>query len=152
MSSHARTVYLAIKFHADHRNRKLVERIAAALGEHGVTTVCVARDIEKWGALTLGADDLMRRAFESIRKSKAVVVEFTDKGVGLGIEAGYAAALRIPVFGLVPAGTEVSTTLRGVSTDVYQYADDDDLRRAAVGIADRIRLGSGNTQQHLDRC
>ena len=138
MSSDARTVYLAIKFHADHRNRELVDRISAVFEKHGLTTICAARDFEKWGQVSFDAHDLMQRALEAIHRSAAVVVEFTEKGVGLGIEAGYAAALDIPVFVLLRPEAEVSTTLDGISTDVFRYADDDSLNSAATRIADKI--------------
>lgn len=36
MSSNERSVYLAIKFHADHRNRELVDRISAVFEKHGL--------------------------------------------------------------------------------------------------------------------
>jgi len=138
MSSDGRTVYLAIKFHVDHRNRELVDQISAVFEKHGLTTVCVARDLEGWGRVSFDAHDLMQRALDAIRHSAAVVVEFTEKGVGLGIEAGYAAALDIPVFVLLRPEAEVSTTLGGISTDVFRYADDDSLNSAAVRIADTI--------------
>jgi uncharacterized protein YwlG (UPF0340 family) len=106
MSSDERTVYLAIKFHADHRNRKLVDWISAVFEKHGLATVCVARDMEEWGRVSFDAHDLMQHAFAAIRHSAAVVVEFTEKGVGLGIEAGFAAALDIPIFVLLRSEAE----------------------------------------------
>ncbi len=138
MSSDGRTVYLAIKFHADHRNRELVDRISAVFERHGLMTTCVARDFEQWGQVTFDAHDLMQRALDAINHSAAVVVEFTEKGVGLGIEAGYAAALDIPVFVLLRPEAEVSTTLDGISTDVFRYADDDSLNSAVARITDTI--------------
>ncbi len=80
----------------------------------------------------------MQRSLEAIHRSAAVVVEFTEKGVGLGIEAGYATALDIPVFVLLRPEAEVSNTLDGISTDVFRYADDDSLNSAATRIADKI--------------
>jgi len=69
-------------------------------------------------------------------------VEFTEEGVGLGIEAGYAAALDIPVFVLVPPEAEVSTTLDGISTEVLLYSDDDTLSTDPARIASRISQGT----------
>lgn len=83
-----------------------------------------------------------RRPATEIRHSAAVVVEFTEAGVGLGIEVGYAAALDIPVFVLVPPEAEVSTTLDGVSTEVLRYSDDDTLSTAAARFASRISQGA----------
>jgi nucleoside 2-deoxyribosyltransferase len=85
----------------------------------------------------------MQRALGAIHRSAAVVVEFTEKGVGLGIEAGYAAALGIPVFVLLRPEAEVSTTLDGISTEVFRYADDESLNMAAARIADKIGRAAG---------
>ncbi len=135
MNSDGPTVYLAIKFHADHRNRAMIDRISGVFERHGATTVCVARDFEEWGNVSFEPSDLMQRALDAIRQSGAVVVEFSEKGVGLGIEAGYASALAIPVYVLVRSDAEVSTTLRGIATEVFTYGDDDSLNAAAARIA-----------------
>lgn len=87
--------------------------------------------------MSFDAHDLMQHALDAIRHSSAVVVEFTEKGVGLGIEAGYAAALDIPVFVLLRSEAEVSATLDGISTEVFRYADDASLNNAAARIAEK---------------
>jgi len=132
------TIYLAIKFHSDQRNRGLVEKIATELESRGMTTVCVARDFEKWGEIKLDAQDLMQVALDSIRQSDAVVIEFSEKGVGLGIEAGYASAHDIPVFVLHRSDAEVSTTLKGISAEVIPYSGADSLSAAVVSLIARI--------------
>lgn len=81
-------IYLASKFHPGHRNRNLVDRISTAFESEGVETVCVARDFERWGETMYQRDELMRVASGAIDECSAVVVEFSEKGVGLGIEAG----------------------------------------------------------------
>ena len=52
--------YLAIKYHANHQNREVIEGISQALAINGVETICVTRDIEKWGKVELPANELMR--------------------------------------------------------------------------------------------
>jgi hypothetical protein len=141
MPSSEHTVYLAIKFHADHRNRSLIESVSAAFERHGLATACVARDFEEWGRVSFEAHALMEHALDAIRRSAAVVVEFSEKGVGLGIEAGYASALDIPVFVLLRPDAEVSTTLLGIATEVFEYTDDDDLNKAAARIEKEINRG-----------
>lgn len=88
--------------------------------------------------MSFDAHDLMQRAFDAIRQSAAVVVEFSEKGVGLGIEAGYASALDIPIFVLLQPDAELSTTLEGISTEVFRCTDNDSLDTAAARIADEI--------------
>lgn len=41
--------YIAIKYHADHGNRECIEGISTALDQQGFETVCITRDLEKWG-------------------------------------------------------------------------------------------------------
>lgn len=116
-------IYLAIKYHTDQRNRQQIEAISAALAAQGHTVFCVARDLEQWGAVTFAPDELMRHSFQAIGAADVVLVDLTEKGVGLGIEAGYAHANGIPVVTIAQTGANVSETLRGISTTVFLYAD-----------------------------
>ncbi|MEZ4863549.1 MAG: DinB family protein [Caldilineaceae bacterium] len=120
-------IYLAIKFHADQRNRAAIEALSALWSDQGHTVVCVTRDLERWGAVTLALDELMRHSFRAIDQADLVVVDLTEKGVGLGIEAGYAHARAIPVLTIAQAGSDISATLRGISAAVYLYANYSEL-------------------------
>jgi len=113
--------YLAIKFHPDGANRARVERICAALEAAGIESVCVIRDLEHWGQVHFEPGELMRRSFELLDGCDLLIVELTEKGVGVGIEAGYAHAKGIPVVTIAEAGADVSETLRGISREVLNY-------------------------------
>lgn len=119
--------YLGIKYHADNRNRKVIERISEVLAGCEITILCVARDLEKWGAVRLEPRDLMRQTFKLIDTCDLVVIELSEKGVGLGIEAGYAYACKIPVVTIAKRGREVSETLKGISSHVALYDEANDL-------------------------
>jgi nucleoside 2-deoxyribosyltransferase len=129
--------YIAIKYHADNRNRDCIEAIAAALEERGYQTVCIVRDVEGWGRAQLSPESLMARSFEEIDSSDLVVVDLTEKGVGLGIEAGYAHARGIPVVTIARQGADISQTLRGISAQVLWYEGRDDLKRVVEKIGNR---------------
>ena len=101
------------------------------------------------GQVSFDAHDLMQRALEAIHRSAAVVVEFVEKGVGLCIEAGYAAALDIPIFVLLRPEVEMSVTLEGIPTDVFRYADDDSLNSVATRIADKTGRVAERPQRSL---
>jgi len=58
---------------------------------------------------------LIKRSFAEIDSSDVVVIELSKKGVGLGLEAGYAFARQIPIVTIAKDGADVSTTLRGIS-------------------------------------
>lgn len=120
--------YIGIKFHLDDRNRKTIEQLSEVLASCDFETVCVQRDVEEWGAITLSPQELMRETFEVIRSCQLVVIELTEKGVGLGIESGYAYAHAIPIITIARDGSDISNTLRGISQAVYLYRSAADLR------------------------
>ena len=71
----------------------------------------------------------MRRTFAEIDASDLVVVDLTEKGVGVGIEAGYAHAKQIPIVTIAQRGADISATLQGISRAVFFYDGLDDLER-----------------------
>jgi nucleoside 2-deoxyribosyltransferase len=119
--------YLAVKYHSDHSNKTRIEGISAALAEYGIATICITRDLEKWGQVRFTYDVLMQKSFTEINACDLVVVDLTEKGVGIGIEAGYAYARGIPVVTIAASGSDISETLQGVSRQVYFYDTFDEL-------------------------
>ena len=119
--------YLGIKYHADNRNREVIEGISGVLTQCGAVTSYVARDLEKWGEVRLEARDLMQKTFRMIEGCDIVVIELSEKGVGLGIEAGYAYSKGLPVVTTARCGSDISETLRGISSRVAFYESFDDL-------------------------
>jgi 2'-deoxynucleoside 5'-phosphate N-hydrolase len=124
--------FLSIKYHADHRNRQPIEAITAVLQKAGWETICVTRDIEGWGERPLAAPALMQHTFAAIAESDLVIVELSEKGVGLGIEAGYAYACQIPIVVIAPTGSDISTTLQGIARQVGWYGSYDDIPALTV--------------------
>ena len=120
-------IYLAIKYHPNAENRRLIESITDILAAHEHTVTCVVRDIEEWGTVTLSPDALMRAAFQVIDRADLVLVELSEKGVGLGIEAGYAHAQGMPIVVIARTGSPISATLRGIATAVVYYEKVADL-------------------------
>jgi 2'-deoxynucleoside 5'-phosphate N-hydrolase len=116
--------YLAIKYHPDNRNRGEIERLSAVIGRCGLLPVCVTRHVEHWGAIALEPQELMLKTFALIDSCVVVIVVLNEKGVGLGIEAGYARAKSIPIVVLISNGKEVPTTMRGICDVVIEYADE----------------------------
>lgn len=122
--------FISIKHHDDQRNRAWIEEIARALEQSGIVSVCVARDLEKWGQVQFDPETLMRRTFAEIDSSDLVVVDLSEKGVGVGIEAGYAHAKHIPIVTIAQKGADISTTLLGISRDVFWYEKPADLSQS----------------------
>ncbi len=119
--------YLGIKYYEDNRNRPLIEGISSALEQCDFETVCIVRDIEKWGYQRFSPTDLMQKTFAIIQTSQIVVIDLSEKGVGLGIEAGYAVAKNVPVITIAQKGADISTTLKGISQAVFLYHNFEEL-------------------------
>ena len=130
--------YISIKYREDNSNKDCIQKISAALEQNDFETVCIARDIEKWGQVELSPHELMRRTFAEIDSSNLLVVDLTEKGVGLGIEAGYAYAKQIPIVVIARKGSDISTTLQGIAQKLFLYDEFEDL---ADFFEDTIFLG-----------
>ena|SRR3989344_14087 len=120
-------VYLAIKFKEDLSNKKLIEDIAEILERDGIETQVMVRDFENLGRKKYEPLELMKIAFGAIDRADVLLVEFSEKGVGLGIEAGYAYAKLKPVIVIAKVGSEISDTLRGIAQDIIFYNEPSDL-------------------------
>ena len=114
--------YLAIQYHEDHGNRERIEGISAMCEQCGMTTCCIARDVEQWGAFACEPSARMERSFQEIDASDIVLVDLTEKGVGIGIEAGYAFAKHTPIITIAQADSSISTTLKGISQHIFVYS------------------------------
>jgi len=87
----------------------------------------MVRDIEKWGNVTLSVQELMRITFEEIEKSDFVILEMSEKGVGLGIEAGYTVAKKKPLIILIKNRLKLSNTMQGIADIVIRYDQPEDI-------------------------
>ena len=119
--------YIAIKYHPDNKNRPRIEQISRALARAGIKSICVVRDLEKWGEVHFSLAELMQKSFAAIDVCDLLVVDLSEKGVGVGIEAGYAYARGIPIITIAQIGADVSETLRGISQNVFLYESEAEL-------------------------
>ncbi|MAT42631.1 MAG: nucleoside 2-deoxyribosyltransferase [Anaerolineaceae bacterium] len=114
-------IYLAIKYHPDNKNKDLILSISDTCKSINLDCINIMQHVEKWGDFSFDPQELMRISFETIRKCQFVLIEFSEKGVGIGLEAGYAYALNIPVYVIHPPHVEVSNTLKGIATAIFPY-------------------------------
>jgi len=113
--------YLGIKYYPDNRNREEIEALSAVIKKAGFNVFVVVRDVEAWGEIKLTPQELMRVSFAHLKESNICILECSEKGVGLGVEAGYAHALGIPVLILARKGVDISTTLKGLASSIVHY-------------------------------
>jgi nucleoside 2-deoxyribosyltransferase len=125
-------VFLSIKFHHDKQNKDRIEGISAALAQAGLETFCVVRDLEQWGTVKFTPNQLMQETFKAITSCDVIVVDLTEKGVGVGIEAGYACAKNIPIITIAQQGSDISNTLQGISQQVILYKQFDELNQVRI--------------------
>ena len=121
--------YLAIKFHEDYSNKILIEEIINSLKNIGIEAITLAKDYENWGETRFSPEELMELTFKLISQSDLLIVEFSEKGVGLGIEAGYAHAKGIPIIVIAKRDSEISDTLRGIAKEIIFYDKVGDLEK-----------------------
>jgi nucleoside 2-deoxyribosyltransferase len=116
-------IFVAFKFKEDYSDKTFVESVCGALEKSGLETIVMVRDFEKWGEVVFTPGELMRLTFEAIDSCDIHLVEFSEKGVGLGIEAGYAYAKGKLVIVVAKEGSEISTTIKGIAKQVLFYKD-----------------------------
>lgn len=135
MPSLKRKAYLAIKYYPDNQNRQLIEELDAALDQAGWSSQVAVRDLEDWGRIAFTPKELMARSLELLSACELCVVECTEKGVGVGLEAGYAHAKGIPILLLAWHGSHISTTLRGIARQIILYDSPEELTEQMINLA-----------------
>ena len=118
--------YLGIKYHADHSNKPQIDSTSSIIEKCGYSVTCIARDIEKWGQVSFSPRELMIKTFDIIDSSDIVIIDLSEKGVGLGIEAGYAYSIKVPII-TIANNNDISSTLIGISKNHYVYENENDL-------------------------
>ena len=118
---------MSIKFHEDGSNTNQIKEIAQVAKKAGVELKTIFVDYEKKGKKHFQPKDLMQMTFEVIENNDILIVELSEKGVGLGIEAGYAFSKNISVYVIAKKGSDVSDTLKGISKEIFFYENVSDL-------------------------
>ena len=118
---------LAIKFREDYSDQEKIKNISDVLGKVGIETTVMVRDYERWGEIIFTPKELMEKTFEAIDSAEMLISEFSEKGVGLGIEAGYAFAKGKPIVVIAKEGSDISSTLKGISREVLFYSDVEEI-------------------------
>jgi hypothetical protein len=121
--------FFALKFHDGDEDRPKVEAIEKALNQAGITITVMARDVEKWGQARIpeGKTLMTDYAFPALKQCDCNIIEFSEKGVGLGINAGYCYAIGKPIFVIAKTGSDISTTISNLATKVILYDKPEDL-------------------------
>ena len=82
---------------------------------------------------------MMQTAMNDIDLSEILIAETSDKGIGIGIEAGYAKAKNKTVIYVRNIKNEHSTTLSGISDFQVIYEDPIDLKNKLLHILKKLQ-------------
>lgn len=133
--------YLAIKFHEGVKSKKQIEDITEALKKVEIEDFVMIRDMEKWGEIKMTPESLMQEyTFPEIDKCDMMIVDLTEKGVGVGIEAGYAYARNIPIYVIAKKGSDISNTMAGIAKAVIFYESPEEITKGFKKIFERQNM------------
>ena len=111
-------IFVAIKFGSD---EFIVNRIEKMLKEKGHNPYFFIREEGYSQSISPTYIDMMKDVVRKIKESDALLIKFSDKSVGLGIEAGIAYMLGKPIYVVYEKGMVISNTLAGISTRMLEY-------------------------------
>lgn len=149
--------FFALKFHEGDEDKAKVEAIERALNQAGVTITLMARDVEEWGDARIpdGKSLMTDYAFPAMKQCDCNIIEFSEKGVGLGINAGYCYAIGKPIFVIAKTGSDISTTMSNLATKIIFYDKPEDLiapfRRIVKDLSGYYHGVNIELQKHIER-
>jgi 2'-deoxynucleoside 5'-phosphate N-hydrolase len=120
-------IFFGKKFKGDFSDRVFIENFASLLTKKDIEMTSIVRDYERWGEATITPSGLMEETFRSIEEADTVLIEFSEKGVGLGMEMGYAYAKGKPVIVIAKEGSDISTTVQGIAEKIVFYTEIDEI-------------------------
>lgn len=150
--------FMSLKFHQGQEDKEKVQALTQALETAGIHNVVMARDVEKWDQdqIPNGKKLMPDYAFPAMEKCDFLICEFSQKGVGLGIGAAYTYAKNHPVYVIAKTGSDISTTMANIATEIIFYDEPQDLVKPFTRIAKyfpRVILASKSAvrkQQMID--
>ena len=121
--------FFALKFHDGDEDRAKVEAIESALNKAGVEITLMARDVEKWGKAKIPAGKVLMKdyAFPAMLQCDCNIIEFSEKGVGLGMNGGFCYAAGKPIYVIAKTNSDISTTMANIATEIIFYDEPEDL-------------------------
>ena len=121
--------FMSLKFHDGKEDKKKIDDLTNALLLAGIENVVMARDVEKYGKAVLpeGTKLMPDYAFPTMKKCDMLIVEFSEKGVDLGIGAGYAYAIGLPIYVIAKTGSDISLTMKNLAKEIIFYDNINEL-------------------------
>lgn len=93
--------------------------MSSVLQKRGCEAIYIVRDVQNERQAKYSSYELMKLTFEKIDNYNLVVIDLSEKGVGLGIDAEYVYAKGIPIITIAKIDSDASETLEGKSQRNY---------------------------------
>ena len=127
--------YISISYHKRKGMEAEVHAIKEILLNHKIKPFVFVDEFE---FRSEKESEMMQQAMRSIDDSDLLIAETSDKGIGIGIEVGYAKAKGKTVIYLRNKNAEHSTTISGMSDFQIAYIDINDLKDQLAVILSEI--------------
>ena len=134
--------YISISYQRRRSLNTAITAIMSVLEEHHVESFVF---VDHYKFEETQEEEMMRSALEELEQCDLLIAETSHKGIGIGIEAGYAKAKNKPVVYLRHKEAEHSTTLSGASDHRVIYKNTDDLQQQLVLIIKEIIASDEHT-------
>jgi 2'-deoxynucleoside 5'-phosphate N-hydrolase len=131
------TAYISISFAKKKSLDSEVTAIKKALTEFGITPFVF---VEAYNFDREQEKDMMTQAMHDIDGCGLLIAETSEKGIGIGIEVGYAKAKKKPVIYVRSKMAEHSTTVSGISDFQIIYSDSSDLQHQLIKVLMKLNL------------
>lgn len=112
--------YIACSYQDRKLYQPLSEAIKTSLSEKGWRVSIPVFELSNISVGDYGK--IMDESFKLLKESSLLIVEASEKNIGIGIETGYAKALNIPIIYLRKETASLSTTLKGTATYSVVYS------------------------------
>lgn len=129
--------YISISFNKRKMFEPIVKTIHKTLAIHHITPFVFD---DHYTFSSTQEKEMMQTAINDIKSSQILIAETSDKGIGIGIEVGYAKALNIPIIYIRNISSEHSTTVSSISDFEIIYNDESDLEKQLNEVIKRIKV------------
>jgi hypothetical protein len=127
--------YISVSFSKRQLMHKEITAIMDTLKELNISSFVF---VDKYKFDLTQERQMMKQAMIDIDNCDILIAETSDKGIGIGIEAGYAKAKGKTVIYLRQKDTEHSTTVSGISDFQIVYLDTNDLQNQLTDIVNKM--------------
>ena len=127
--------YLAISYSNRNLFNNEVESLKTLFKKNGLELLVF---VDNYNFKPNEEKEMMETAFNEIDCSDFLIAELTTKSIGVGIEIGYAYAMKKPIIYIHNKNAEYSTTASGSSSFVIEYNNEKDLCNSIKSVLKQI--------------